>query len=87
MTDFDFEAQADIDCRVESFEDSREWQNFTYAENEAFLNDLIDLDIYRYIHIEMCLNWSKDAYLVNNGYFKHPLKIKRSKYQKLKKSY
>lgn len=87
MTDFDFEAQSDIEYRVESFEESREWHKFTYAENKAYLNDLSDLDIYRYINIEMCLNWSKDAYLVNNGYFKHHLRIKRSKYQKLNKSY
>jgi hypothetical protein len=87
MSDFEFEAQTDLECKVESFEESREWHTFTYAENEAYLNSLSDLDIYKYIHTEMCLNWSKDAYLVNKGYYKHPMSVKRNKYQKLKKSY
>ena len=79
--DLEFDTQDEID----NFSESRNWGSFTYDDNLYYLDDCVHLKFYHRLNLSYFLSLSKDAYLLKKGYYKHPLRIKRSKNQKLTK--
>jgi len=85
MLDYDFEEKLEMDDAIENFWDSRNWGSFTYEQNDSFLSDCRHLVYFHRLNLDYLLSLSKDAYLQKKGYYKHPLRIKRTKFQKITK--
>ena len=86
MVDYDFEEQLEREEAIENFSEHRNWADFSYEENKTYLDNCDHLSFYNRLNLEYFLSLSKDAWLVEKGYYMHPLRIKRSKFQKIKKN-
>jgi len=88
--DLEFEQQQAIQEEFENFLESlelREWQKYDWEENSVFLLSIEEHKFYDNIDEIDYLKRSTDGWLILNGYATNPLRIKRNKSQKLKKSY
>jgi hypothetical protein len=85
MVDYWFEQEQDTQEEIENFSESRNWGSFNYDDNLSYLDYCTHLNFYHRLNLNYFLSLSKDVWLVKKGYYKHPLRIKRSKFQKLSK--
>ena len=86
MVDYEFEEKLEMDESIDNFYESRNWGSFTYEQNEMFLDDCRHLSYFHRLNLNYLLSLSKDYYLHKKGYYMHPLRVKRSKFQKIKKN-
>lgn len=86
--DWEFEKEQDIQEEFENFLEYlelREWQKYGWDENSIFLLSIEEHKFYSNIDEIDYLKRSTNGWLFLNGYHTNPLRVKRSKYQKLKK--
>lgn len=81
MIDWEFEQEQENQEMIASIIEAHNVERSKYSEVKELLLRLFDLNKEE---TEYILSKTCDFWLEKNGYYKHPLKVKRNKYQKLK---